>query len=167
MFILRKADVADCTLINKLAREVFPATYHDIISVDQIEFMMDWMYSPENIRKQMEEEGHIYFIAYEECEAAGYMSIQQQGEDLFHLQKIYVLPYFQKAHCGSFLFREAIKYIKSIHPTPCLLELNVNRNNKALDFYQHMGMKKLREGDFEIGNGFYMNDYIMGLELWN
>ncbi len=165
MFILRKADVADCTLINKLAREVFPATYHDIISVDQIEFMMDWMYSPENIRKQMEEEGHIYFIAYEECEAAGYMSIQQQGEDLFHLQKIYVLPYFQKAHCGSFLFREAIKYIKSIHPTPCLLELNVNRNNKALDFYQHMGMKKLREGDFEIGNGFYMNDYIMGMEI--
>ena len=66
MFILRKADVADCTLINKLAREVFPATYHDIISVDQIEFMMDWMYSPENIRKQMEEEGHIYFIAYQE-----------------------------------------------------------------------------------------------------
>jgi ribosomal protein S18 acetylase RimI-like enzyme len=165
MFILRKADVADCTLINKLAREVFPATYHDIISVDQIEFMMDWMYSPENIRKQMEEEGHIYFIAYEECEAAGYMSIQQQGDDLFHLQKIYVLPYFQKAHCGSFLFREAIKYIKSIHPTPCLLELNVNRNNKALDFYQHMGMKKLREGDFEIGNGFYMNDYIMGMEI--
>lgn len=165
MFILRKADVADCTLINKLAREVFPATYHDIISVDQIEFMMDWMYSPENIRKQMEEEGHIYFIAYEECEAAGYMSIQQQGDDLFHLQKIYVLPYFQKAHCGSFLFREAIKYIKSIHPTPCLLELNVNRNNKALDFYQHMGMKKLREGDFEIGNGFYMNDYIMGIEI--
>lgn len=165
MFILRKADVADCTLINKLAREVFPATYHDIISVDQIEFMMDWMYSPENIRKQMEEEGHMYFIAYEECEAAGYMSIQQQGEDLFHLQKIYVLPYFQKAHCGSFLFREAIKYIKSIHPTPCLLELNVNRNNKALDFYQHMGMKKLREGDFEIGNGFYMNDYIMGMEI--
>lgn len=165
MFILRKADVADCTLINKLAREVFPATYHDIISVDQIEFMMDWMYSPENIRKQMEEEGHMYFIAYEECEAAGYMSIQQQGDDLFHLQKIYVLPYFQKAHCGSFLFREAIKYIKSIHPTPCLLELNVNRNNKALDFYQHMGMKKLREGDFEIGNGFYMNDYIMGMEI--
>lgn len=165
MFILRKADVADCTLINKLAREVFPATYHDIISVDQIEFMMDWMYLPENIRKQMKEEGHIYFIAYEECEAAGYMSIQQQGDDLFHLQKIYVLPYFQKAHCGSFLFREAIKYIKSIHPTPCLLELNVNRNNKALDFYQHMGMKKLREGDFEIGNGFYMNDYIMGMEI--
>ena len=41
------------------------------------------------------------------------------------------------------------------------MELNVNRNNKALQFYQHMGMRKLREGDFPIGNGYYMNDYII------
>ncbi len=164
MFTLRKADVADCKLIHKLAWEIFPATYREIISEAQIEFMMNWMYSPESIRKQMEE-GHIYFIAYEECEAAGYVSIQQQDENLFHLHKIYVLPYYQKAHCGSFLFREAVKYIKEIHPGPCLIELNVNRNNKALAFYEHMGMKKLREGDFDIGNGYYMNDYIMGIEI--
>lgn len=164
MFTLRKADIADCKLINKLALEVFPATYRDIISQAQIDFMMNWMYSPENIQKQMEE-GHVYFIAYEECDAAGYVSIQQQDENLFHLHKIYVLPYYQKAHCGSFLFRETMKYIKDIHPTSCLMELNVNRNNKALSFYEHMGMKKLREGDFDIGNGYYMNDYIMGIEF--
>ena len=46
------------------------------------------------------------------------------------------------------------------------MELNVNRNNKALQFYEHMGMRKLREGDFPIGNGYYMNDYIMGLDIW-
>ncbi|TWV15171.1 GNAT family N-acetyltransferase [Bacteroidaceae bacterium HV4-6-C5C] len=164
MFTLRKADIADCKLIHKLALEVFPVTYRDIISQAQIDFMMNWMYSPENIQKQMEE-GHVYFIAYEECDAAGYVSIQQQDENLFHLHKIYVLPYYQKAHCGSFLFREAVKYIKEIHPTSCLMELNVNRNNKALSFYEHMGMKKLREGDFDIGNGYYMNDYIMGIEF--
>lgn len=164
MFTLRKADIADCKLIHKLALEVFPVTYHDIISQAQIDFMMNWMYSPENIQKQMKE-GHVYFIAYEECDAAGYVSIQQQDENLFHLHKIYVLPYYQKAHCGSFLFREAVKYIKEIHPTSCLMELNVNRNNKALSFYEHMGMKKLREGDFDIGNGYYMNDYIMGIEF--
>jgi hypothetical protein len=45
------------------------------------------------------------------------------------------------------------------------IDKNVNRNNKALQFYEHMGMRKLREGDFPIGNGYYMNDYIMGLEI--
>ena len=28
-----------------------------------------------------------------------------------------------------------------------------------------MGMRKLREGDFPIGGGYWMNDYIMGLEI--
>lgn len=165
MFTIRKATTDDCGLINQMAGEVFPATYKEILSPEQLDYMMDWMYSPENIRKQMEEEGHVYFIAYEECEPCGYVSVQQQEENVFHLQKIYVLPYFQGAHCGSFLFREAIKYIKEVHPEPCLMELNVNRDNKALLFYERMGMRKLREGDFPIGNGYYMNDYIMGLDI--
>ena len=48
---------------------------------------------------------------------------------------------------------------------PALLELNVNRNNSAVGFYQHLGLKILRQGDFHIGNGFYMNDYIMGIDI--
>lgn len=165
MFTIRKATAADCELINKLAWEVFPATYKEILSDDQMAYMMDWMYAPENVRKQMEEEGHVYFIAYKEGEPAGYVSVQQQDTDVFHLQKIYVLPSFQGAHLGSQLFDQAVKYIKEVHPSPCLMELNVNRNNKALHFYERKGMKKLRKGDFPIGNGYYMNDYIMGLHI--
>lgn len=165
MFNIRKATVDDCLLIHKMANKVFPATYQEILSPEQLDYMMEWMYAPDNIRKQMEEEGHVYFIAYKECEPCGYVSVQPQGKDVFHLQKIYVLPCFQGTHCGSFLFRQAIQYIKEVHPNPCLMELNVNRNNKALHFYERMGMKKLREGDFPIGNGYYMNDYIMGLEI--
>lgn len=165
MFTIRRATIADCELINKLANEVFPATYKEILSPEQLDYMMGWMYAPENIRKQMEEEDHVYFIAYEECEPTGYVSVQQQDENVFHLQKIYVLPRFQGAGLGSKLFDQAVKYIKEVHPSPCLMELNVNRNNKALRFYERKGMKKVREGDFPIGNGYYMNDYIMGLEI--
>lgn len=94
-----------------------------------------------------------------------YVSVQPEGEDLFHLQKIYVLPEFQRMRLGGELFRTAVKYIRSVHPAPCRMELNVNRENGALHFYEHMGMRKVREGDFAIGNGYYMNDYIMGMEL--
>ena len=117
------------------------------------------------VKNQMEKEHHIYYIAYEECEPAGYVSIQQEDTDLFHLQKIYVLPYFQKYKLGRQLFQQAIKGIKELHPEPCRMELNVNRQNPALGFYEHMGMKKVREGDFPIGNGYYMNDYIMGMDI--
>lgn len=165
MFTIRKATTDDIQLINRMAQSVFPATYRDILSEEQLDYMMNWMYSLGNLRKQMEEEGHIYYIAYKGDEAAGYVSIQPEGEHLFHLQKIYVLPHYQGFHLGRILFEQAIRAIKEIHPEPCEMHLNVNRNNKALQFYEHMGMKKVAEGDFHIGNGYYMNDYIMGLSI--
>ena len=166
MFSIRKATTADCELIHSLALQVFPQTYEEILAPEQVDFMMEWMYAPGNIRKQMEEEGHVYFLAYEECEACGYVSIQPEGEHLFHLQKIYVLPYFQGNRAGRALFDHALNYIKKVHPGPCTVELNVNRHNtKAIAVYEHFGMRKVREGDFDIGNGFFMNDYIMGIDL--
>lgn len=68
MFTIRKATTADCALIQKLAQQIFPVTYKDILTPEQTDYMMEWMYSLDNIRKQMEEEGHVYFLAYEECE---------------------------------------------------------------------------------------------------
>ena len=143
MITTRKATTADISLINELATEAFPYTYREILTPEQIDYMMDWMYSPKNLRKQMEEEGHIYYIAYKDGEAAGYVSIQPEGEHLFHLQKIYVLPLFQGCRLGKALFEQAVKAIKEIHPGPCEMHLNVNRNNKALQFYQHLGMEKV------------------------
>jgi hypothetical protein len=45
------------------------------------------------------------------------------------------------------------------------IELNVNKYNKSVEFYRHIGMRVLLEEDFPIGNGFYKTDYIMGLDL--
>ena len=165
MFKIRKATLEDIEMINRLAWIVFPHTYKEILSPEQMEYMMDWMYSPENLHKQMTEDGHIYFLAFEGNEPAGYLSIQPEGEHTYHLQKIYVLPSFQGKKLGKLLFEQAIKAIKELHPEPCQMRLNVNRQNKALTFYEKMGMKKVDEGDFHIGNGYYMNDYIMGLDI--
>ncbi|MFA7358202.1 MAG: GNAT family N-acetyltransferase [Bacteroidales bacterium] len=163
MFQLRKAAIDDAPLLNQLAREVFPLTYRDILSPEQNEFMFEWMYAVDNIRQQMLE-GHCYFILEDEDQACGYMSIQQE-EKLFHLHKIYVLPSCQKSGAGRFLFEQALTYIKSIHPSPCRMELRVNRENPAVGFYKKMGMKVLRSDDLDIGRGYLMNDYIMGIDL--
>ena len=45
MFTIRKATTDDCALIRKLAWQVFPETYKDILTPDQIDYMMEWMYS--------------------------------------------------------------------------------------------------------------------------
>lgn len=161
---IRRATEADCALIRRLADEVFPATYRTILTPAQLDYMLEWMYSPESLSEQFRA-GHAWFIAACDGEPCGYISVERQGDDLFHLQKIYVLPRFQGVGAGKFLFRHAVEHIRAVHPGPCRMELNVNRHNPALRFYERMGMRRLREGDFPIGNGYYMNDYIMGLEI--
>ena len=76
MFEIKKATLEDIELINELAWIVFPHTYKELLSPGQIEFMMDWMYSPTNLHKQMTEDGHVYYLAFQGNTPAGYLSIQ-------------------------------------------------------------------------------------------
>lgn len=162
-----KAGENDLPVIHDMAQIVFRHTYLDILSPQQMEYMMEWMSSLPNLHKQLSE-GHVYFIAYISGRPCGYMSIQKEGIDsgimVFHLQKIYVMPSEQGKGVGKLLFNQAVDYVTNSF-LPSRIELNVNRNNNAVGFYRHIGMRILREGDFHIGEGFYMNDYIMGLDI--
>lgn len=169
-YVIKRAGADDMPLIHDMAEIVFRDTYKDILSPEQMEYMMDWMYSIPNLLRQLDE-GHVYYIALTENVPCGYLSVQPDGvsEDgrmLFHLQKLYVLPSEQGFGLGKKLFEQAIDHVSEVTDRKSSrIELNVNRNNPSLDFYKHLGMKILREGDFHIGNGFYMNDYIMGLDI--
>ena len=152
-------------LIENLAQVIFPATYATILTSEQIDYMMDWMYSKESLEKQMTE-GHVYHIALWDDVPVGYTSVQMVGAGVWHLQKIYLKPGLQGKSVGKQMFLNALDYIRQNSQLPCTVELNVNRNNtKAIRFYEHMGMHKASQGDFPIGNGYFMNDYIMAVEL--
>ena len=43
MITTRKATTADISLINELATEAFPYTYREILTPEQIDYMMDWI----------------------------------------------------------------------------------------------------------------------------
>ena len=51
-----KAELVDCELINRMAWVAFPHTYREMLSKEQIEYMMHWMYDVENLKKQMQEQ---------------------------------------------------------------------------------------------------------------
>lgn len=162
---IRKATLADIPTIQSIANVAFPDTYKDIITPEQCAYMMDMMYSTDSLTTQMTEQHHTYLLCDMDDRTVGYVSVQPLEKDVFELQKIYVLPDMQGHHIGRFLFDNAVRLVHEQHPEPCRMELHVNRYNRALHFYEHLGMRKLREGDYPIGNGFYMNDYIMGIEV--
>ena len=168
-YIIIEASKSDIRQIQDLSDIAFRSTYKDILSAEQLEYMMDWMYSSESLQNQFEQ-GHHYFIAYLDNIPVGYASLQPEGTDdgvqVFHLQKLYVLPSEQGCGLGRMLFERAAGLaLESAKGQVARLELNVNRSNPAVDFYKHLGLRILREGDFPIGGGFYMNDYIMGIDL--
>jgi len=164
--MIRKAGIDDIPAIGAMAEVVFRKTYSKILTPEQIEYMMDMMYSEQSLLVQMTQANNIFFIE----DGRGYASYRyegrdEDGRDVFHLEKLYVMPEAQKSGLGRMLFEAVTGDIRSASIGHPKLELNVNRNNPAVAFYEHIGMCRDRQGDFPIGKGFFMNDYIMAMDL--
>ena len=158
MYNIRKATIADIPLVRELTFKVWPQTYAAIISAQQIKFMLEMMYSEASLKKQMNE-GAQFIIVYDESEPVGFASYQEVSPTIFKLHKIYVLSSQQRKGTGRFMMEHIIENILQLGATS--LELQVNRHNKAKRFYENLGFMVSEEADFDIGNGYFMNDYIM------
>lgn len=165
--MIRRASLEDVPAIREMAEVVFRETYKEILSPEQMEYMMDWMYSEASLLNQMTSGGNTFYVA----DGRGYVSFHFQetlpdGVEVYHLEKIYVMPSEQGSGLGRELFDKVVFEVRVLASgRPARIELNVNRHNRAVTFYQHLGMYIARQGDFPIGNGFYMNDFIMALDL--
>lgn len=167
---IRPATYEDIPRIRENADKVFRHTYAEILTPEQMDYMIDWMYSEESLRHQIGTPGKAFFLAEEGDDFGGYASVEVQGRkddgtQIYHLQKIYVMPRFQGTGLGKMLFEHVMDYLVTVGGKPFRVELNVNRHNKAVGFYEKMGMFRDREGDFPIGHGYYMNDYIYAIEV--
>ena len=66
MLSIRKAGIAEITLIRELAMQVWPPTYTPIVGPEQVAYMLDLFYSHEALKKQMEEMHHRFIICYDD-----------------------------------------------------------------------------------------------------
>lgn len=164
MIYLRKAKEEDLPIIRALAEQTWPTAYGDIIAQEQITYMLEKMYSKGELLEQMQQ-GHIFLIASELNDDVGFagFSVINHDTHTFKLHKLYVLPKMQGKGVGKILMNEVVDQIKALGGK--FLQLNVNRKNKAKDFYEKAGFKIKETVDLDIGNGFYMNDYVMEKKL--
>ncbi|MEI7589448.1 MAG: GNAT family N-acetyltransferase [Chitinophagia bacterium] len=170
--IITRAGLADRTFIRSVSERTWPSTYGHIISQEQINFMMDWMYSDTSLATQMETGCEFYLASNKkengELDAVGFCSVspeKEEGEnDIAHkLNKLYVLPKAQGTGAGKALLNKSIEVAKAAGSTSLFLQ--VNKLNTAYTFYLKKGFIKESEFKFDIGNGFYMDDYIMRLHF--
>lgn len=162
MLTIRTAGVADIPELRKLVYQVWPQTYESILPAEKITYMLELMYSEGSLQRQMEEGAHFIFVD-DNDEAVGYASYQEIEPGLFKLHKLYVLPSQQGKGTGRFMVDYIIEHARQLGGNT--LQLQVNRKNKARDFYERLGFTVTGEFDFDIGNGFVMDDYVMEKQI--
>lgn len=163
MLSVRTATVADIPLIRKLTFVIWPQTYSNIIGKEQIDYMLEMMYNPATLQKQIEEDVCTFIIVYDDKEPVAFASYNETEQQVWKLNKIYILQSQQGKGTGKFIINFIVAEIKANHAKA--LQLQVNRQNKAKGFYEKLGFKIIKTADFDIGNGYFMNDYVMELTL--
>lgn len=161
MLEIRKATAQDIPLIRALCFKIWPQTYRHLLSQEQIDYMLDMMYSPASLQKQIKEDGCVFLIVYDDKEPVAFASYNEYKPRIWKLHKIYILPDQQGKGIGRLIVNHIVAEIKPQNAKA--IQLQVNRENKAKDFYKRLGFTIIHTADFDIGNGYFMKDYIMEL----
>lgn len=152
------------SIVKDLAYAIWPVAYAEILSQEQLEYMLSMFYSEEALAAQLEK-GHVFYLVQNNSgDYLGFVSYELNSEpDKTKIHKIYVLPETQGLGLGKLLF-EKVKE-KALKANQKAIFLNVNKYNQAKFFYEKLGLVIVKEEVIDIGRNYVMDDYVMELAL--
>ena len=159
---LIEATVKDIPLIQDLAKRSWENAYADILSVEQMEYMLAEMYSETEITNHFQNPYYHYYLIQDENNSSfeGFIGYEHHYEDqTTKLHRIYLVPESK----GKGFGKEALQFLnlKVAENGDERIILNVNKYNAARNFYESQGYNVFGEGAFDIGKGFIMDDFLM------
>jgi len=156
---------ADIAVVARLAREIWHRHYPGIISVAQIDYMLEQGYSHASLSRYLAERDAGLALAQREGQSIGFVAwCRTESGGQMKVEKVYVLP----EHHGSGTGRALLEHVATqARAAGCSsLTLNVNRNNaRAIRAYEGCGFAVCARSDVPIGNGFVLEDFVMVREL--
>lgn len=147
----------DLKKLAHMACEIWHQHYFDILSFEQIEYMLNNFQSVNALKNQVNE-GYEYYFIVDNNIYTGYLGIKKYPKHLF-LSKLYI----KKDHRGKGLGKKAIEFaLQRAKELGCdKVVLTVNKENvNSISVYEKLGFKKTDSIVTDIGAGFVMNDYI-------
>ena len=164
MIQLREARLTDIPLIQELTNQIWPLTYGHIISKEQISFMLKMMYSTESLKNQLTQENLRFYIITLNGKPVGYTSCELHLEPkTAKIHKLYLSHDLHGKGYGKIVVTQLEEVVAQNNNE--YLILHVNRHNTAVDFYKRIGFEIIKEEDINIGNDYFMNDYVMRKKL--
>lgn len=161
MITLRLATLPDIPLIQEVAELTWPISYRGIISPEQIRYMLDLMYSQPKLEAAITDPKQAFWLAEEDEKVVGFCGIEHGYPEpgITRIHKLYILPDTQGSGLGKILMDHIEDQAKKRGNN--MLHLNVNKENKAVGFYQKHGFSLDHEEVLDIGNNYVMDDFIM------
>ena len=153
------------TAIAALADEIWREHYTPIIGEAQVDYMLKKFQLAEQIREDIKRNDYVYFAAeyIKSGEMIGYCASQPK-EDYLLLSKIYV----HKDYRGKGIARSFLDEVSAL----CIeygfnkIRLTVNKyNDNSIAAYHKMGFETIDSVKTDIGNGFFMDDFVMELAI--
>lgn len=160
MMKITKATIENIPLIKEIAEKSWRKHYPGILSNEQIEYMLEQMYSETELKNHFENPNYHYYLLSDDENFLGIMGFENHYQkDTTKLHRIYLLEEAK----GKGLGKDALQFLKEQAKKSGdeRIILNVNKQNPSYYFYVSQGFKVYEEGVFEIGNGYVMDDYLM------
>jgi len=157
---IRSASEEEIPALRELAERIWRASYAAMLTPEQIDYMLAWMYAPETIAREMQE-GVIWETAWLDGELIGFHSCTPElaGRRL-KLNKLYLLPEQQGLGLGQQLLDRVHELAAQRGAGQVWLQVN-KQNTRAIRAYERAGYEVERSAVFDIGGGFVMDDFIM------
>ena len=166
MLEFKKAEIDDLLKIQKIAYETWPGTFGQVMTTEQINYMLDLIYNEESLKKQIIEKGHNFILAERDHHSLGFISyeIKYNSQPQLMIHKIYILPASQGLGIGT-KFLNLLSGV-ALRNNNKRLRLKVySENSKAIGFYEKYGFKNIGTETTDIGNNYSILDNIMVKEL--
>lgn len=163
MISIKNATESDIPLIRSLAEKIWWPTYRKMLRDEQIQFMLESIYSEKSLADGMQN-GEVFVLLHDKNGFEGFVSYApwKESAGTWKIHKLYVLPENHGNGYGRKLVLEVFNRARAAGINSVVL--NVNRYNPAFTFYKKLGFTILREEDIPIGV-YWMNDYVMSIQL--
>ncbi|MDD4820132.1 MAG: bifunctional diaminohydroxyphosphoribosylaminopyrimidine deaminase/5-amino-6-(5-phosphoribosylamino)uracil reductase RibD, partial [Flavobacteriales bacterium] len=144
---------------SSMAKTIWYECYREILSCEQIYYMLSKYLSVNVLSAQIRYENYHYYILQIDGKNAGYLGIHAEKDRLF-LSKLYILKSFR----GEKIPTKVIYFLDDFCRKNNLekIYLTVNKyNTHAYQVYEHLGFHQTDTAVTDIGNGYVMDDFIM------
>ena len=167
---IRKIDLSEIQLLQKIGRETFRETFSDHNSEENMTTYLDQKFAVDKLTAEVTNPDSAFYFAHIDDQILGYLKLnfgqaqtELQDKDGLEIERIYVSKEFHGLKIGQLLYNQALQTAK--HLDLKYIWLGVwEENIRALSFYKKNGFVEFDKHIFVLGDE-EQTDLLMKLTL--